>query len=267
LFVNKTVSRLLATIQSFLTGRVFLGTAGAVVGLFVLLNYIVLPLYVNQGGTHAVPAVIGMRIEEARAILEQTGLRAVEAETRPDPKFPPGTIVQQNPQPQSVVKSGRRVYLTISGGEVQVHVPSLRGRSLRDARFALERFGLKLGGVGYDTSDTFPENTIIEQSLPSETKVARGTSVSILVSRGRRLDAIPVPDVIGRTLAEAERILTEAGLTLGQVTYQASFDLIPNTVVEQYPRVGEAVAVGSAVALFVVKAGKPAEEIQIPGTP
>jgi serine/threonine-protein kinase len=87
------------------------------------------------------------------------------------------------------------------------------------------------------------------------------------VSRGRRLDAIPVPDVIGRTLAEAERILTEAGLTLGQVTYQASFDLIPNTVVEQYPRVGEAVAVGSAVALFVVKAGKPAEEIQIPGTP
>lgn len=244
--------------------RRLLVAGGILIGLFVLVNYIVLPLYVNHAGRVTVPAVVGMQKEEAFKVIEDAGLRVVEAGTRPDPEHPLGVIVQQNPAGSVVVKEGRRIYLTVSGGEVQVLVPSLRGRSLRDARFALERNGLRLGGVGFDTSDTYPENTIIAQSVGADSRVSRGTTVNITVSKGRRLSASEVPLVIGRTLGEAESILDAAGLRIGVVTYQQSFDLVPNTVVDQYPRPGDILGAGQAIDLFVIKTGKPAEEFATP---
>jgi serine/threonine-protein kinase len=73
-----------------------------------------------------------------------------------------------------------------------------------------------------------------------------------------------VPNTVGKTVSEAERILTSAGLKPGNVTYRQSYELIPNTVVEQFPRAGETAQAGQNVDLFVIKAGKPTEEIQVP---
>lgn len=238
---------------------------GGVLALFILFNYILLPIYVNHGGTMYVPRVIGLPLENAKRVLDSAGLQPIEADTRPDPQLPPGSVVNQNPLPQAIVKPGRRIYLTLSGGEVQVDVPLLRGRSLRDAKFALERNGLRLGQVGYAASDIFPENTIIDQSVQADGKIARGSPVGITVSRGRVLQESTVPSVVGKTITEAEKLLTEAGLKVGNITYQLSFELLPNTVVEQVPRAGEPAHQGQAVDLFVIKAGKPAEEIRVPG--
>jgi len=235
---------------------------GILLGFFILVNYIVLPLYVNHSGRVTVPVVVGLAKGDAFAILKEAGLRAVEADTRPDPEHPSGVVVQQNPSANAVVKEGRHVYLSLSGGEVQVPVPSLRGRSLRDARFALERHGLKLGGVGFDTSDTYPENTIIAQSVGPDSRVAKGTVINITVSQGGVMSASQVPLVIGKTLGEAQAILENAGLRLGVVTYQQSFDLVPNTVVDQFPRPGDVLGPGQAIDLFVVKTGRPAEEFE-----
>lgn len=236
-------------------------TVGAIVGTFLLANYVILPAYVDHGSTLSVPSVIGLPLPRALAILDSAGLRPVESETRPDPEYPPGIVVQQNPLFGAVVKEGRRVYLTMSGGDIVVPVPSLRGRSMRDARFALDRNGLKLGVVGYDTSETFPENTIIEQSIPPDTRVARGSQVSITVSRGATLRDRAVPNVTGKSLAEAQKLIEEAGLVVGKVTYQLSFDLLPNTVVDQFPHAGDPISTGESIDLFVVKVGRPTEEV------
>jgi len=245
-------------------GRSFLTVVGTILGLFILFNYILLPAYVRHGGTLTVPDVSGMLFDSARTVLDGGGLQTIQAETRPDPDHPPGTVINQNPQGGAVVKHGRRVYLTISGGEAQVAVPSLRGRSTRDAKFALERFGLKLGGINYATSDRFPENTIMEQSISPDSRVSRGTVVSVTVSSGRELRQIEVPQLAGKSTTEAEKLLMNARLKVGNITFQSSFDLLPNTVVDQFPRAGEMVNEDQAVDLFVVKAGKPAEEIQAP---
>ena len=237
---------------------------GIILALFLLFNYVLIPLYVNHGSRHTVPRVVGLSYDSAKAVLDTARLVAVEGETRPDPTYAAGTVTVQNPQPGAVVKEGRRVYLTRSGGEVLVAVPLLRGKSVRDARFALERNGLKLGGITYDYSESFPENTIIDQSLRAETKVNRGTSVGVSVSRGNTDKELTIPPLIGKTLTEAEKILQGAGLKVGIVTSQPSFDLLPNTIVDQFPRAGETAKMGTEVDLFVVKAGKPTEEIQKP---
>jgi beta-lactam-binding protein with PASTA domain len=239
--------------------------AGAALAIFLLLNDVALPLYVSHGGTQSVPSVSGLPIADARAQLEAAGLQPVEADTRPDPDRPSGTVIYQNPAPPALVKHGRRVYLTVSGGEALVPVPQLRGRSMRDAKFALERNGLQLGSMNFEPSTLYPENTIVAQSLSAESRIGRGTRVNITVSSGGGSGTgISVPNIVGRTVNEAEKILQAQGLNVGNITYQLSYELIPNTVVEQFPRAGETVTGGQKVDLFVVKVGRPTEEIQVP---
>jgi serine/threonine-protein kinase len=237
-------------------------TLGSIAGLFVLLNYVILPLYVNHGSRQSVPAVVGLPLDQARAVLDSASLVPVESDTRPDPDLPAGVVVSQNPAASSMVKEGRRVYLTISGGEVQVFVPLLRGRSMREARFTLERHGLRLGEVTYIPSEEFPDNTIVDQSSSADAKIPKGSRVSITVSSGSATGETTVPAVAGKSLGEADKLLQAAGLRRGQVTYQSSFDLVPNTVVDQFPRAGEPAKRGDAVDLFVVTPGRPAEEIE-----
>ena len=237
---------------------------GTILAVFFLFNSVVLPLYVHHGSTLAVPDIVGRPLDSARSVLDEEGLQAVQAETRPDPAWPAGTVTNQNPSPGTVVKKGRRVYLTISGGEIEVDVPALRGRTVRDARFALERNGLRLGPSSSVPSATYPENTIVDQNITPASRVQKGTEVAITVSSGPDTLQIAVPHVVGKSTTEAERVLMGAGLRIGNITLQPNFDLLPNTVVDQFPRPGARVPRGQAVDLFVVQSGRPSEEFQSP---
>lgn len=244
-----------------LRSRRFAYVAGGLIGSFLLLNYAIMPWYVYHGGTLAVPNVTGLQFEEASQRLLDAGLVPMEGDKILDNAYPVGSIVTQNPKPNSIVKYGRHVYLTICEGEVQVNVPSLRGRSLRDANFALERNGLTLGEIQYAPSDASPVNTIVTQTIAAGEKVKKGTAIGVVVSTGRLSRSVEVPNLFGKSLSEAERLLLRAGLRLGNVTYQVNVELLPNTVVDQFPLAGSAVDSGKTVDLFVVKAGKLQDEI------
>jgi serine/threonine-protein kinase len=223
--------------------------------LFFLGNDILMPWYVSHGAHVAVPSVIGLPFERAKARLDSLGFEPRQGDIRTSEEYPAGTVIIQNPLPGARVKGGRRIYLTISGGEQLVTVPQLRGKTLRDARFALERNGLKLGEVTYAANEELPPNTIIDQGISGGLKGRRGLLVAVLVSQGSATGQVEVPDVIGRTMTEAGRILANSGLRIGNVSYEVSATLLPNTVVDQYPRGGSLLAYGEAVDVFVVGQG------------
>ncbi|TLY29534.1 MAG: PASTA domain-containing protein [Ignavibacteria bacterium] len=85
--------------------------------------------------------------------------------------------------------------------------------------------------------------------------------VSVVLSQGSTLQKISVPDITGKSLTEAKTLLAASGLKLGNITYIPSLELLPNTVVEQFPRKGELVANGQAVDVFVVQGGEKNREI------
>jgi beta-lactam-binding protein with PASTA domain len=223
------------------------------VALFFLVDDLLMPRYVQQGKTIKVPNVVGLSVEEAIKLLADSGLVGKKSEERLDKQYPIGTIALQNPPPGANVKYGRGVYLTVSGGEPRVLVPSLRGRSLRDAAFALERVGLSLGMIRYEPSSAFPANTIMEQEIPDSTSVVSGTSINVVVSQGPSKEFVPVPSVVTKALTDGERLLLQAGLTIGKVVYQSNSDLLPNTIIEQLPRAGEMVPAGQPVDLVVTR--------------
>ena len=240
--------------------KIYLGLALCLV-IFFAFNDILMPWYANAGGIISVPSVVGLKYEDAMAKLDSLGFEPRKGDTRMDREHPAGIVIIQNPLTGAMVKKGRRVYLTISGGELLVDVPNIKGRTLRDARFMLEREGLKLGAIEYQSSDEFPENTVIDQRVNAGAKVKKYIYVSVVISQGSIAEKISVPDLTGKTLQEAEKILIGVGLKAGNITYVPTPDLLPNTIVDQYPRSGEMAGKGQAVDLIVVQGGEKKENL------
>jgi len=234
-------------------------TLFVILGLIVfiiLLDNVIMPWYVSSAET-TVPKVIGKSEEEAISLLEGEGFEPMISDTSYGIDYPKGVIFLQKPDAGKVVKRGRTVYLFLSGGEKVVYVPSLKGKSIVDAKFALERIGLKLGRVERIPSGQ-PEDMIFDQQYAAGTPLKQGGNVGIIVSAGRGGGSIIVPDLVGKSLTDAKLILSDSSLTVGKINYQPSATLLPNTILDQYPSSGNKLNVGDPVDLFVTN---PADKI------
>ena len=236
--------------------KIFFYFVGLVVILLVFDN-IIIPWYVSSPEV-LVPSLRGMKESEAINLLENNKLEPIIADTTYDIRFSKGTVIIQRPRSGEKVKEGRRVYLFISGGEPVVNVPLLKGKSLKDAKFALERLGLKLGQID-ELSSSNPKDLIIDQQYAEGTPIKKGEYVGVSISIGAGEGVIVVPDLIGKSLAEAERVLADSSLKVGRINYQRSFSLLPNTIIDQYPSKGNKANTGDAIDLFVTKAAEPDE--------
>jgi serine/threonine-protein kinase len=217
-----------------------------------------MPWYVNLP-EKAVPNVVGMNLNNAMDVLRSKELEPVVKDTTFDDRYPRGTIIYQKPNAADVVKEGRRVYLFVSGGEPAVPVPLLKGKSLTDARFSLERLGLFLGRIDSITSDN-PTDIIFDQQFAVGTPLKKGDSVGVSLSIGNSVGSISVPNLIGKSLTEAQQILSDSSLRVGKINYQISFSLLPNTVLDQYPSKGNKLNPGDPVDLFVTKSAEPGDQ-------
>ena len=228
---------------------IFLG----IILFIVILDNFLMPWYVSSPET-SVPEVIGLQTPEAINLLEDKGFDPVISDTSYGLQVPVGEIFLQKPDAGSVVKEGRTVYLFVSGGVKTIAVPLLKGKSILDAKFALERLGLKLGRIERIPSSQ-PEDMIFDQQFADGTMLKQGEFVGVTVSAGRGGGSILVPDLIGMSLSEARKILADSSLTIGKINYQPSSTLLPNTILDQYPSGGNTLNQGDAVDLFVTKPG------------
>ena len=241
--------------------KILIGT-GILLAVILIFNFILLPMYVS-GSEINVPNVVGMTEEEAIEVLKDADFNPQLSDTSYGVSLPPGRIFLQKPEAGKIVKEGRTIYLFLSGGEQIIALPMLKGKSVRDARFALERIGLKLGKIE-ELASSHPKDMVFDQQFAEGTKLKKGQSVGISVSIGKGAGNISVPDLIGKSLTEAQRILSDSTLSVGKVNYQISNTLLPNTVLDQYPAPGNKLNSGSSVDLFLTKEGRLEERDESP---
>jgi len=236
--------------QNSLTRKVLFSFLGFVI-FILLLDNLIMPWFVSSPET-TVPQVVGLQVSEAVNTLEADGFEPLISDTSYGLKVPVGAVFFQKPDAGAVVKEGRTVFLFVSGGLKTIQVPVLKGKSILDAKFALERLGLKLGRVERVPS-SHPEDMIYDQQYAEGTILKQGEFVGVTISVGRDGGSIVVPDLIGKSLTEARKILADSSLIIGKINYQPSVTLLPNTILDQYPSSGNSLNSGNAVDLFVTK--------------
>ncbi len=224
---------------------------GILIVLYLTCDHIVMPIYTRHGRDVYVPEVVGLTYAAAQMKLTQQGFRMVKAGEQFDSQHEPGTILFQSPEPGAPAKRGRRVYVIVSKGERFVTVPKLVGGSERNAALELSSQGLVLGNVEYLFSDTYLRDVVCSQSIPEGQIVKQGTPVDIAVSLGPSPDRLVVPNVIGKSLAEAAKLIQHTGMRVGAVRYQVSDKLLPETIIDQSPEGGTEVTAGQTVDLVV----------------
>jgi len=147
---------------------------------------------------------------------------------------------------------GAGLYLLASsllGDEaVQVRVPSVIGFSEEAATSTLENEGFEVDPTTKVTDDPSEVGFVIEQAPEGGTLADEGSTVTITVGRSPR--QVLVPNVVGEQQDEAEAIIREAGLEVGDVTPVAD-PAEPGTVISQNPLPDTEVARGSPVSLVV----------------
>ncbi|MEU2071086.1 Stk1 family PASTA domain-containing Ser/Thr kinase [Streptomyces anulatus] len=155
---------------------------------------------------------------------------------------------------------GTGVWYINSGQFTQV--PSLLGQTQQTAEKRLSDEGLGLKGVDRVFSDTVERGSVVSSDPASGDRIRGNGSVKLVVSRGPEI--VRVPDVVGRSLADARRSLKKVGLVPGMVTREFSEDIARGEVIRTDPRAGTDRHPDTAVALVVSK-GAPIDVPDVTG--
>ena len=128
-----------------------------------------------------VPNVVGKLEKDASSTLSAAGFK-VSKTYKYDDSVDAGKVVSQSPRGGNAQK-GSTVTIVISQGKKSSTVPSVQGRSKKDAQAALQKAGLKVA-VKEEYSDSVKAGQVISQSVASGKIVPADTTVTITVSKG-----------------------------------------------------------------------------------
>lgn len=226
-----------------------------VVAVILIILIIWLRGYTQHGVEVEVADVRGIVCEEAEPILSEQGLVLVVIDSTYSDKVPFGTIVEQDPKPNSHAKHGRAVYVTINATtKRQVTMPNLQDISYRQAETTLRGLGLRVDSI-YDYEPSMYRDLVLDVkcngvSVPPGEKLAVGTKVRLVVGFGRGTEQVEVPNTIGLTLQDARSLLLSHRLTVGAVSYdEPDEEGVPQYVYRQIPNAGEKLLEGETVSL------------------
>ena len=249
-------------LKKLLTNKKIYAYAGVLIvagGLFLLLmDSVIMPAYTNYDEGVTVPDVSRRSLVEAVSLLGYYGLRSEVAERRSNSAFPANYVIDQTPSAAEIVKPNRKIYLTVNTIRTPtVEVPKLVNLSLRNAKLQLQNYGLMVGTISYESSRF--KNSVLRQSIEPGKVVEKGTAIDLAISDGLGNKMVKVPKIIGLRLAEAQQILRDAGLRIGEFRFQPTKQVPPNTILDYEPKRAE-VKEGKTLKLIVSERFKVEEE-------
>lgn len=246
----------LGTKIGFVTLNVILAITLCTLLLVALVTW--LRKYTDHSIEVEIPQITGLYPEEAEVLLQSAQLDLEIIDSTFSHKVPLGTIVEQVPLAESHAKRGRKVYAIVNAKNRQkVAVPDLHDMSYRQAENNLKRLGFIVDTVIYQPSE-FRDLVIDilqeEEPVKAGTYLEEGTRVTLIVGTGKRSQMVAVPDLRGRSVKEARRMLLDHRFTLGTCTYdeqptEETEELY--VVYQQEPVAGKLFLEGSSVSVKV----------------
>ncbi|HKE76339.1 MAG TPA: Stk1 family PASTA domain-containing Ser/Thr kinase [Acidimicrobiales bacterium] len=200
----------------------------------------------NEAPQVAVPGVVGTPVDQATAALKAKGFEVKAVSETSDQ--PPNQVTKQSPSAGSKADRGSTVTITFSGGPETVAVPDVVGKTQVEASQAITAAGFVVNAKDVE-DDKAEKGTVVRQSPAADSQLAKGEQVTIEVSQGS--GKVAVPDVKGKSEADARNALQAAGFTNVQSQQQASDSVPAGGVINTEPGAGSQVATTEPVVLVV----------------
>jgi eukaryotic-like serine/threonine-protein kinase len=213
----------------------------------------------------AVPGVTGNQLGVAIALLEQNGFKVGEV-ARVRRQVAANTVLEQDPPAGnasldcaflSYFCSKPKVALTVSAGPGSAEVPGgLAGLPVEEATERVEEAGFQ-PQVERVNSEAVEERLVIRTEPSGGGTATRGSTVVLVVSKGRKLTKVPV--LVGTERSVAVQQIRGSGFVPGVEEEQSAKPA--GEVIRQSPSAGTKLPSGSTVGI-VVSAG--VEEAKVP---
>jgi beta-lactam-binding protein with PASTA domain len=206
----------------------------------VLIAFFSLSFYTDHGAGIPVPKVTGLDSANAINLLKDQGF-GYHIDSLFETDKPPGTIVEQDPDPGTSVKTGRMIYLTmIATLAPNVALPQIEQLPYIQAAATLTSYGLRVGDTTYQPDinrDAVIKVSFGGQVLKAGAKVPKGSRIDLILGNGSGAAELPIPELVGLKLDEAKFALKNSGFVLGIVMGQGRvIDTANAVIVDQYPK-------------------------------
>lgn len=208
----------------------------------------------EDSGQVEVPDVVGMTLDDAKKELNDAGLGWKIGKQEQSAQYDKGYVMGQDPEDGEKVKKNTQITLDVSTGkaEEQVEVPNVVGQDEADAQKTLEDAGFKVESTAVYSSQ--PQGEVVATTPEAGTQAAKGSTVTIQVSKGE--EKVSVPDVRGTDENTAKNTLSGAGLNV-TVTTDYSDSVAQGNVISQDPSGGTKVDAGTNVNIVVSLGSRP----------
>ncbi|HDP75190.1 MAG TPA: PASTA domain-containing protein [Bacteroidales bacterium] len=204
---------------------------------------IFLRIYTRHNQEQPTPNLIGMAVEEAAKVIADNNQRIEIADSVYIFNKKPGSVIAQNPEPGTMVKKNRRVFVTINAkNPIKIEIPNIVGYTLRQAKAILEQEGFEVGTL-YFRPD-LGLNNVLEQRFDGKiaepgTRIPKGSKIDLVLGQGMQGERTGIPLLIGLKLNDAVNRIIEASLNVGRIRYDETIithnDSLDARVYSQYP--------------------------------
>lgn len=247
--------------------KIALTLLGGFIVVYLLLFLLILPIFTKHGDEAKVPSIVGMPLEKAVKLIEDSGLDYEVTDSVYNLDNEPLEILKQFPLPNSRVKPGRLMLLTVNKKQPpMVKVPKLVDKSLYQAKSILRSWKLRLGEVRYIPGEADAADNIVLKAISRGKKleegeeIEQGSKVDLYISQGLQNQKVEVPNLVGMTYDIAEAMLRDRDLSVGGVAYRPEAPASQaGKVISQYPD-SDSVMAGTSIDLII--GGKEPEETE-----
>ncbi len=177
-----------------------------------------------------IPKVEGKTIDEAVKMLSNSNIKFDKKYVFSD-TIEKDRVVGTNPK-DKVYKSSK-LMLLISKGVQQINIPNVSGLSEKEATKVLLAANLQLNKESVEVwSEDVEKGKVAGTDPAADTVIPHTKFVTIQISKGR--EPIQVPNVVGKQSAEAQKIISDAGLK-PEVSEDFSDNVAKGLVISQSP--------------------------------
>jgi len=240
-------------LKEYLRSKDFRYTVVAILiffGIALLVGFLWLKIYTHHGQELKMPDYTGLQYDEAVKDADRHKFRMSIQDSMHILGKPGGEIIKQNPNPGSLVKQNRMIYVTITKRSpdkiLSGRLPEMYGKSYDRKKQELEEhFEIKsrIADTRYDPGD--PGQVLEVQYKGVTIMDAKGRDNTVQIEKGDYLDFIvssksggkvEVPDLVCKTYEEAQFLLENLGLKVGEVAKDGDVETLNGSfVVEQNP--------------------------------